>query len=128
MGIGDGFGGYGGWLDSKVVCEYLCLAFKAGDPAIRVMEYDQVKRAGGIDAFNLGDGPEHSHSFQRRWGDTPTDVPQHKRFAWFETKQMCRINARVQAANDHRAQRRHQWQARDEVLFSEIVVPFNQGF
>jgi hypothetical protein len=73
-----------------------------------MLKNDQVKLAGRIASFPLSYPTQHPHGLQRSWSDSPTNIADHDRFSKLETEQVSRVDARINAANDHGPQGRHQ--------------------
>jgi hypothetical protein len=88
------------------------------------MKNDEVKLAPKIGSFTLSDPIEHPQGLQRLWSDSSTNITYHDSLSEFETEQESRINARINTANDHGPQSRHQGYILREMMRSEVLVTF----
>ncbi len=125
-GIGDRFGLQFRLVNSKVVGQQVGVPCKAGDPAVGVLNNDEVPFAGSR-SLNLGDCLEHGDRLQRRRSDPTTNVAYHESIPEFEAQYVSGIGTRIDTADDDRLRCRKEGHIRGEPMRGEVVVARLQG-
>src|SRR5260370_28554998 len=125
-GIGDRFGLQFRFVNSKVAGQQVGFPCKAGDPAVGVMNNDEVPFAGSR-SLNLGDCLEYGYCLQRLRSDPTTNGADHESIPELETQHISRIGTRIDTADDDRLRCRKEGHARGEPMRGEVVVALLQG-
>src|SRR5260370_36948129 len=99
-GIGDRFGLQFRFVNSKVAGQQVGFPCKAGDPAVGVMNNDEVPFAGSR-SLNLGDCLEYGYCLQRLRSDPTTNVAYHESIPELDNQQIIRSCTPLDTADEH---------------------------
>ena len=91
-----------GWLDARMRGKQdRCMLVAADDPAIRVLEQDEIART--IRASRcFRDDAQHRQRFEQRFVDAAADVTDYCRFTLLQPQHVDGVDAGVDAADDDR--------------------------
>src|SRR6202040_3506355 len=83
---------------------------KAVDAAIGVMQDDEIPSWADFTTVGFGDDAQHRHRLERCRGNVTADIADHGGLTGREAKYVEWIDAGINAADDHRLERRHDLQ------------------
>jgi hypothetical protein len=112
---------------AEVLCEQIWGVDEAVDAAIGVMQDDEVPSGTDFTTTGFGDDAQHRHRLERCWSNAAADIADHGGFSGREAEYIDRIDAGIDATDNHRLQRRYDLQVCGKAVAGEGLVAQGQG-